>query len=92
VLRLRSQLMVALPPPHDVISVDLTPKGEEVVVEMWVVRRPEHRLPVLRHLVFRCRATLRKRCYTGEDTAATRLREERRAHVARAPPPPLPRA
>jgi hypothetical protein len=43
-LRLQSQLMVALPPPHDAVSVDLTPKGEdaeEVRVEMRVVRRRE---------------------------------------------------
>jgi hypothetical protein len=61
-LRLQSQLMVTLSPSHDAISVDLTPKGEEVGVEMRVVRRREHRLPVLWCLVFRCRATLRKRC------------------------------
>jgi hypothetical protein len=43
-LRLQSQLMVALPPPHDAVSVDLTPRGEdaeEVGVEMRVVRRRE---------------------------------------------------
>ncbi|KAM0874101.1 hypothetical protein ACQ4PT_037596 [Festuca glaucescens] len=42
-LRLQSQLMVALPPPHDVVSVDLKPAkdGEGVGVEMRVVRRRE---------------------------------------------------
>lgn len=43
-LRLQSQLMVALPPPHDAVSVDLKPKSEdaeEVGVEMRVVRRRE---------------------------------------------------
>ncbi|RLN34890.1 hypothetical protein C2845_PM03G08670 [Panicum miliaceum] len=43
-LRLQSQLMVALPPPHDAVSVDLTPMdgGEEGVrIEMRVVRRRE---------------------------------------------------
>ncbi|XP_062186520.1 phospholipase A I [Phragmites australis] len=44
-LRLQSQLMVALPPPHDAVSVDLSPRGEgeaeEVGVEMRVVRRRE---------------------------------------------------
>ncbi|ONM24096.1 Phospholipase A I [Zea mays] len=44
-LRLQSQLMVALPPPHDAVSVDLTPRdhGEEegVRIEMRVVRRRE---------------------------------------------------
>jgi hypothetical protein len=42
-LRLQSQLMVALPPPHDVVSVDLKPAkdGDEVGVEMRVVRRRE---------------------------------------------------
>jgi hypothetical protein len=42
-LRLQSQLMVALPPPHDVVSVDLRPAkdGEGVGVEMRVVRRRE---------------------------------------------------
>lgn len=44
-LRLQSQLMVALPPPHDAVSVDLIPRddGEEEVVqiEMRVVRRRE---------------------------------------------------
>ncbi|KAK3125182.1 hypothetical protein QOZ80_7BG0601360 [Eleusine coracana subsp. coracana] len=43
-LRLQSQLMVALPPPHDAVSVDLTLKAEdaeEVGVEMRVVRRRE---------------------------------------------------
>lgn len=44
-LRLQSQLMVALPPPHDAVSVDLTPMegGEEqgVRIEMRVVRRRE---------------------------------------------------
>jgi hypothetical protein len=95
-LRLQSQLMVALPPLHDTVSVDLTPKGEEVGVEMRVVRRREHRLPVLRRLLFRCRATLRKRCCTacpqgeGGDTAAARLHGERRARTTRARLPPLP--
>ncbi|KAE8808992.1 phospholipase A I [Hordeum vulgare] len=42
-LRLQSQLMVALPPPHDVVCVDLKPAddGDEVGVEMRVVRRRE---------------------------------------------------
>lgn len=44
-LRLQSQLMVALPPPHDAVSIDLTPMddGEEegVRIEMRVVRRRE---------------------------------------------------
>uniref|UniRef100_A0A0E0LLE1 Patatin n=1 Tax=Oryza punctata TaxID=4537 RepID=A0A0E0LLE1_ORYPU len=49
-LRLQSQLMVALPPPHDVVCVDLSTRGEEedddddavaVAVEMRVVRRRE---------------------------------------------------
>ncbi|KAM0856150.1 hypothetical protein ACQ4PT_049297 [Festuca glaucescens] len=42
-LRLQSQLMVALPPPHDVVSVDLKPAkdGDGVGVEMRVVRRRE---------------------------------------------------
>ncbi|KAM3385255.1 hypothetical protein ACQJBY_009278 [Aegilops geniculata] len=42
-LRLQSQLMVALPPPHDVVCVDLRPaeEGDEVGVEMRVVRRRE---------------------------------------------------
>ncbi|VAH29486.1 unnamed protein product [Triticum turgidum subsp. durum] len=42
-LRLQSQLMVALPPPHDVVCVDLRPAddGDEVGVEMRVVRRRE---------------------------------------------------
>ncbi|KAL5197613.1 hypothetical protein ABZP36_001125 [Zizania latifolia] len=45
-LRLQSQLMVALPPPHDVVCVDLAPREEEgegrvVAVEMRVVRRRE---------------------------------------------------
>lgn len=44
-LRLQSQLMVALPPPHDAVSVDLTPMGggeeQGVRIEMRVVRRRE---------------------------------------------------
>jgi hypothetical protein len=49
-LRLQSQLMVALPPPHDAVCVDLSPRGEggeeeegavAVAVEMRVVRRRE---------------------------------------------------
>ncbi|KAL6840609.1 hypothetical protein ACP4OV_029473 [Aristida adscensionis] len=47
-LRLQSQLMVALPPPHDAVSVDLSPRGDGedgedagVGVEMRVVRRRE---------------------------------------------------
>ncbi|CAM0906077.1 unnamed protein product [Alopecurus aequalis] len=42
-LRLQSQLMVALPPPHDVVAVDLKPAkdGDQVGVEMRVVRRRE---------------------------------------------------
>ncbi|XP_071681812.1 phospholipase A I-like [Lolium perenne] len=45
VLRLQSQLMVALPPPHDVVSVDLKPAkgGDGVGVEMRIVRRREAR-------------------------------------------------
>jgi hypothetical protein len=42
-LRLQSQLMVALPPPHDAVSVDLKPDNDndKVAVEMRVVRRSE---------------------------------------------------
>ncbi|OEL37259.1 Phospholipase A I [Dichanthelium oligosanthes] len=45
-LRLQSQLMVALPPPHDAVSVDLTPADDGdweggVRIEMRVVRRRE---------------------------------------------------
>jgi hypothetical protein len=42
-LRLQSQLMVALPPPHDAVSVDLKPDNDndKVAVEMRVVRRRE---------------------------------------------------
>jgi hypothetical protein len=44
-LRLQSQLMVALPPPHDVVSVDLklAKDGDGVGVEMRIVRRREAR-------------------------------------------------
>lgn len=43
-LRLQSQLMVALPPPHDAVALELSPRdrdGEGVGVEMRVVRRRE---------------------------------------------------